>query len=85
MDDEEDDLSYENETGAVVLPTRPLSLLDLVAFAFWATSQAADMVETVTSEFSDLLAMQIGYQMNRRELAERAAIEIEQMTGGQDG
>lgn len=84
MDD--DDFDTEAEITTVVLPPRPVSRLDLLAFGFWALARAAEAAENIADEFSDLLAMHIGFTERQRQMAESAALEIETMTGGdQDG
>ena len=84
MDDDEFDVD-DDVIGVVVLPPRPLSRLDLLAFSLWAVARVAEVVETVASEFSDLLAAHDSYQRGRAQLAEQAALEIETMMGGKDG
>lgn len=83
MDDDEEFDINDGDPDVVILPARPLSPLDFLAFGLWAGARVADTTETILDEFSDLIAMHIGYNHGRRQLAEQAALEIEQMTGGE--
>lgn len=83
MDEDEDfDIDSDDLTVVVVLPPRPVTRLDLLAFTFWATARAAATVVNVADEFADLMAMHIGHRLQRTAMAEAAALEIETLTGG---
>lgn len=81
MDD--DDIDYtEGSTEVTVVPSRPMSRLDLLIHGIWIGQTALALGSSWLEATNDLLMMHSNHRSDRSAMAEQAALEIETLTGG---
>lgn len=78
----EEDIDFEDSSEVVVLPSRPMSRLDLLIRSIWMAQTGSALLSQWLDGFNDMLMMHSNHKFDRSAMAEQAALELETMIGG---